>query len=416
MTAIADSPASAVPRVYSWQTPVVIIVAGCLIAMLSFGPRSALGQFLTPMSVDRHWGRDVFSLALAIQNLLWGAGQPFAGALADKFGAIRVLSAGAILYAIGLLLMANATSPAVLNLGAGVLIGFGLAGCSFSLVIGALGKLVPEQWRMLAFGAGTAAGSFGQFLFSPMANGLINGIGWESALVTFAAILLLILPLSLALATRGNADNVAGRHQQSAKEALSEAFRHRSYLLLVLGFFTCGFQLAFITVHLPAYLLDRGLSAADGAWTIAVIGLFNIIGSIMSGWFSGRLPKRYILSFIYFARALAIIAFVTLPASGLSAILFGAVTGLLWLSTVPPTNGLVVVMFGTRWLTMLSGAAFFSHQVGGFLGVWLGGELFTRTGSYDMVWWLAVLFGVLSAVINLPIVEKPVARLAAQPV
>jgi len=416
MTAIADSPASAVPRVYSWQTPVVIIVAGCLIAMLSFGPRSALGQFLTPMSVDRHWGRDVFSLALAIQNLLWGAGQPFAGALADKFGAIRVLSAGAILYAIGLLLMANATSPAVLNLGAGVLIGFGLAGCSFSLVIGALGKLVPEQWRMLAFGAGTAAGSFGQFLFSPMANGLINGIGWESALVTFAAILLLILPLSLALATRGNADNVAGRHQQSAKEALSEAFRHRSYVLLVLGFFTCGFQLAFITVHLPAYLLDRGLSAADGAWTIAVIGLFNIIGSIMSGWFSGRLPKRYILSFIYFARALAIVAFVTLPASGLSAILFGAVTGLLWLSTVPPTNGLVVVMFGTRWLTMLSGAAFFSHQVGGFLGVWLGGELFTRTGSYDMVWWLAVLFGVLSAVINLPIVEKPVARLAAQPV
>jgi len=415
MTAIADSPASAVPRVYSWQTPVVIIVAGCLIAMLSFGPRSALGQFLTPMSVDRHWGRDVFSLALAIQNLLWGAGQPFAGALADKFGAIRVLSAGAILYAIGLLLMANATSPAVLNLGAGVLIGFGLAGCSFSLVIGALGKLVPEQWRMLAFGAGTAAGSFGQFLFSPMANGLINGIGWESALVTFAAILLLILPLSLALATRGNADNVAGRHQQSAKEALSEAFGHRSFVLLVLGFFTCGFQLAFITVHLPAYLIDRGLSAADGAWTIAVIGLFNIIGSIMSGWFSGRLPKRYILSFIYFARALAIIAFVTLPASGLSAILFGAVTGLLWLSTVPPTNGLVVVMFGTRWLTMLSGAAFFSHQVGGFLGVWLGGELFTRTGSYDMVWWLAVLFGVLSAVINLPIVEKPVARLAAQP-
>ena len=416
MTAIADSPASAVPRVYSWQTPVVIIVAGCLIAMLSFGPRSALGQFLTPMSVDRHWGRDVFSLALAIQNLLWGAGQPFAGALADKFGAIRVLSAGAILYAIGLLLMANATSPAVLNLGAGVLIGFGLAGCSFSLVIGALGKLVPEQWRMLAFGAGTAAGSFGQFLFSPMANGLINGIGWESALVTFAAILLLILPLSLALATRGNADNVAGRHQQSAKEALSEAFGHRSYVLLVLGFFTCGFQLAFITVHLPAYLLDRGLSAADGAWTIAVIGLFNIIGSIMSGWFSSRLPKRYILSFIYFARALAIIGFITLPASGFSAILFGAVTGLLWLSTVPPTNGLVVVMFGTRWLTMLSGAAFFSHQVGGFLGVWLGGELFTRTGSYDIVWWLAVLFGVLSAVINLPIVEKPVARLAAQPV
>jgi MFS family permease len=383
--------------------------------MLSFGPRSSVGQFLTPMSVDRHWGRDIFSFAIALQNIVWGAGQPFAGALADKFGAIKVLSGGAILYALGLLLMANSTSPAALDLGAGVLIGFGLAGCSFSLVIGALGKLLPEQWRMLAFGAGTAAGSFGQFLFSPMANGLINGVGWESTLVTFAGMMLLILPLSLALATRGNPSSVAGVHQQSVKEALREAFGHRSYVLLVLGFFTCGFQLAFITLHLPPYLIDRGLSAADGAWTIAVIGLFNIIGSIMSGWFSSRIPKRYILSFIYFARALAIVAFITLPASGLSAILFGAVTGLLWLSTVPPTNGLVVVMFGTRWLTMLSGAAFFSHQVGGFLGVWLGGEVFMRTGSYDAVWWLAVLFGVLSAIINLPIVEKPVARLAARP-
>ena len=415
MTAIADSPASAVPRVYSWQTPVVIIVAGCLIAMLSFGPRSALGQFLTPMSVDRHWGRDVFSLALAIQNLLWGAGQPFAGALADKFGAIRVLCGGAILYAVGLLLMANATSPAVLDLGAGVLIGFGLAGCSFPLVIGALGKLVPEQWRMLAFGAGTAAGSFGQFLFSPMANGLINGIGWESALVTFAAILLLILPLSLALATRGNADNVAGRHQQSAKEALSEAFGNRSYVLLVLGFFTCGFQLAFITVHLPAYLIDRGLSTQVGAWTIGVIGLFNIVGSIYSGWLGNRVPKRYILSVIYFARAAAVVVFVMLPPSATTAIVFGAVTGLLWLSTVPPTSGLVALMFGTRWLAMLFGFAFFSHQVGGFLGVWLGGVVFDRTGSYDAVWWLSVLFGVLSAVINLPIVEKPVARVAPVP-
>ena len=413
MTAIADSPASAVPRVYSWQTPVVIIVAGCLIAMLSFGPRSALGQFLTPMSVDRHWGRDVFSLALAIQNLLWGAGQPFAGALADKFGAIRVLSAGAILYAIGLLLMANATSPAVLNLGAGVLIGFGLAGCSFSLVIGALGKLVPEQWRMLAFGAGTAAGSFGQFLFSPMANGLINGIGWESALVTFAAILLLILPLSLALATRGNADNVAGRHQQSAKEALSEAFGHRSYVLLVLGFFTCGFQLAFITVHLPAYLLDRGLSAADGAWTIAVIGLFNIIGSIMSGWFSGRLPKRYILSFIYFARAVVIALFVALPLSALSVYAFAVTLGLLWLSTVPPTNGIVGQVFGVRYMAMLTGVTFFSHQIGSFLGAWLGGFLFDRLGSYDLVWYLSIALGVVAGLINLPIDEREIKRPAA---
>ena len=415
MTTIADTSRATGPQIYSWQTPAVIVASGCLIAMLSYGPRSALGQFLMPMSVDLHCGRDVFSLALALQNLLWGVGQPFAGALADKFGAVRVLSVGAVLYALGLWLMANSTSPVMLDLGASVLIGLGVAGCSFSLVIGALGKLVPESWRMFAFGAGKAAGSFGQFLFSPLANGLINGAGWQSALLTFAVLLLLILPLSLALSTRGNAAVSAGVKQQSAKQAITEAFGHRSYVLLVLGFFTCGFQVAFITVHLPTYLVDRGLTAADGAWTIAVIGLFNIIGSIMSGWFSSRLPKRYILAFIYFARALAIVAFITFPASTLSAILFGAVTGLLWLSTVPPTNGLVVVMFGTRWLTMLSGATFFSHQVGGFLGVWLGGLVFTHTGSYDAVWWLAVLFGVLSALINLPIVEKPVARLALQP-
>jgi len=420
MTTLADAPRATpspaeAPSVYSWQTPVVIIVCGCLIAMISFGPRSALGQFLTPMSIDLHWGRDVFSLALAIQNLLWGAAQPFAGALADRFGAVRVLSGGAVVYAVGLWLMANSTSPGVLDLSAGVLVGLGLAGSSFSLVIGALGKLVPGQWRMLAFGAGTAAGSFGQFLYSPLAVGLTGAFGWRSALYTFAAIMLLVLPLSLALATRGNAPGAGGVQHQSARQALSEAFGHRSYVLLVLGFFTCGFQLAFITTHLPAYLTDRGLTAVDGAWTIAVIGAFNIIGSILAGWFSSRVPKRYILSFIYLGRALAIIAFISVPASSTSAILFGAVTGLLWLSTVPPTNGLVVVMFGTRWLTMLSGAAFFSHQVGGFLGVWLGGEVFIRTGSYDAVWWLAVLFGVLSAVINLPIVEKPVPRLAAQP-
>ncbi len=421
MTTITGAPRAAQsrlkgPQVYGWQTPAVILACGCIIAMLNFGPRSAVGQFLTPMSVELHWGRDVFSLAIAIQNILWGAAQPFAGALADKYGAVRVLSVGAILYALGLTLMAYSTTPGMLDLSAGVLVGLGLAGSSFSPVIGAFGKLMPERWRMLAFGAGTAAGSFGQFLFSPLANGIIKGAGWQSALLVFAGLLLLVLPMSFALATRGNASKVAGQQQQSAKQALTEAFGHRSYALLVLGFFTCGFQLAFITLHLPAYLIDRGLTAADGAWTIAVIGLFNIIGSILAGWFSGRLPKRYILSFIYVVRALAIIVFITVPPSSTSAITFGAVMGLMWLSTVPPTNGLVAVMFGTRWLTMLAGAAFFSHQVGGFLGVWLGGEVYTRTGSYNAVWWLAVLFGLLSAVINLPIVEKPVARLAAQPV
>jgi MFS family permease len=405
-----------IPRA-NWRTPMVIVACGCFIALLSFGPRSAVGQFLTPMSMERGWGRDVFSFALAIQNLLWGLGQPFAGAIADRFGTIRVLCVGAIIYAVGLAWMALADSATTLTLSAGVLVGFGLSGCSFNLVISALGKLVPDSWRSLAFGAGTAAGSFGQFLFSPLARALIDGFGWQSALVVFGAVMLLILPLSLALATPGMESTArkGAPAPQSVTQALSEAFGHRSYVLLVLGFFTCGFQLAFITVHLPAYLIDRGLSNEVGAWTIGVIGLFNIVGSIYSGWLGNRVPKRYILSVIYFVRALAVVAFVLLPASAVSSIAFGAVTGLLWLSTVPPTSGLVALMFGTRWLAMLFGFAFFSHQVGGFLGVWLGGVMFERTGSYDAVWWLSVLFGILSAVINLPIVEKPIRRVAAAP-
>ena len=399
----------------SWRTPIVILTCGCLIGMIGFGPRSALGFFLTPMSEAKGWGRDVFSLALAIQMLLWGAGQPIAGAIADRFGSIPVLCVGTVLYAIGLSAMAYASTPLQLHLTAGVLVGFGLAGCSFTLVIGAFGKLMPEEWRTLAFGAGTAAGSFGQFLFSPLAVGLIDGVGWQSTLLIFSVVLLLILPLSLALAVpkRGAGHSTQAQPQQSVAQALAEALGHRSYVLLVIGFFTCGFQLFFISVHLPAYLVDRGLPSEIGGWTLAVIGLFNIVGSLFAGWLSNVMPKRYLLAAIYFARAAAIVVYILLPPSSAATLIFGAVIGLLWLSTVPPTSGLVALMFGTRWLTMLFGFAFFSHQVGGFLGVWLGGLLFERTGSYDVVWWVSVLFGVLSAVINLPIVERPVLRPAA---
>jgi MFS family permease len=400
----------------SWRTPAVVVACGCLIAIISFGPRSALGFFLTPLSAANGWGRDVFALALALQNLLWGIGQPFAGAVADRFGTVRVLGAGAILYAAGLAMMAYATSPALLHISAGVLIGFGLAGCSFTIVLAAFGKLVPEQWRSLAFGAGTAAGSFGQFLFSPLAVALMGEFGWQAALLIFSAMMLLVLPLSLVLTTPAASSTAAGAAApQSLRHALGEALAHRSYILLVLGFFTCGFQLQFITVHLPAYLVDRGLSAQIGGWTIAVIGLFNIVGSVYSGWLGDRMPKRYILSVIYFARAAAILVFIAFPVTPLSSVMFGAAMGLLWLSTVPPTNALVALMFGTRWLAMLAGFAFFSHQVGGFLGVWLGGIVFESTGSYHAIWWLSILFGVLSAVINLPIVEKPVQRLAPAP-
>jgi MFS family permease len=393
-----------------WRTPVLIIGFGCLISLMSFGPRSSLGFFLTPMSSANHWGRDVFGFALALQNLLWGIGQPIAGMIADRYGSARVLCAGGLLYAAGLALMSQAASAPVLDVSAGVLIGFGLSGTSFMVVLAAFGKLLAPEWRSRAFGFGTAAGSFGQFLFSPIAVALMDGFGWQQTLVIFGASTLAILPASLALMTP--TAGPTGAATQSLRSALGEAFAHRSYLLLVAGFFTCGFQLAFITVHMPSYLVDRGLSAQVGGWTLASIGLFNIIGSITSGWLGDRMPKRYLLSFIYFVRAAAILVFISFPVTPFSCIAFGAVMGLMWLSTVPPTNGIIAVMFGTRWLATLAGFAFFSHQVGGFLGVWLGGVVFERTGSYNPVWWLAILFGVLSALINLPIVEKPVARAA----
>ena len=398
----------------AWRTPLVILICGGLIGAIGFGPRAALGLFLTPMSAANSWSREVFSLALAIQVIVWGTAQPFVGAIADRFGSLRVLSAGAVLYCLGLSLMAYSRTPAMLDLSAGVLTGLGIAGSSFTIVIAAFSQLMPPHMRSLAFGVGTAAGSFGQFLFSPLAVGFIDLFGWQHALVAFGLITLTIIPLSLAVSTPPMDHGVHhdAPKRQSLRHALIEAFGHRSYVLLVLGFFTCGFQLLFITVHLPAYLVDRGLSVDAGAWAIGTIGLFNIIGSIAAGWLGDRMPKRYLLSIIYLLRSVAVIAFISLPVTTVSAIVFGAVMGLLWLSTVPPTSGLVALMFGTRWMATLFGFAFFSHQVGGFLGVWLGGLLYAGTGSYNVVWWLSVALGIVSAIINLPIIEKPIERLA----
>jgi MFS family permease len=415
MSAAADDPGRA-PGAVNWRTPLVIVICGCAIALLSFGPRSSFGFFVQPMSREFAWGRDVFGLALAFQNLLWGLGQPIAGAIADRFGSLRVILVGALLYAAGLVLMRYAATPLSLDIGAGVLIGFGLSGCSFNLVLSAFSKLLPPERRGVALGAGTAAGSFGQFLFAPFGVAMIDNFGWQTALLVFAGLMLLIVPLSLALSTPPVAsDHVPAPDQQSFKTALAEAFGHRSYVLLVLGFFTCGFQLAFITVHLPAYLVDRGIPASIGGWVIAAIGLFNIVGSLGVGWLQNIFAKRYILSAIYLMRAISIVAFISFPISATSAILFGAVSGLTWLSTVPPTSALVSLMFGTRWFATLYGFAFVSHQVGGFLGVLLGGIVFEKFGSYTSIWWLSALFGVLSALINLPIVEAPVARPVAQP-
>ena len=394
-----------------WRTPLIILICGCLIALVGFGPRSTLGLFLAPVTQEKGWGRDIYALALALQMLLWGAAQPFVGGIADKFGAVRVMWIGAALYAAGLSWMSYATSQGELILSAGFLIGFGLAGTSFTVVIGAFGKLLPVNWRSLSFGIGTAASSFGQFLFSPLAVGLNQSLNWHHTLLIFAAIVLAIMPLSLALALPRNMQaNTTDGPVQSVKEALREALSHRSYVLLILGYFTCGFQVFFITVHLPAYLVDRGLGVDIGAWTIGLIGLFNIIGSISAGYLGDKMPKRYILATIYFLRSLAILVFILVPATPLTSMIFGATIGLLWLSTIPPTQALVALMFGTRWLTMLAGLAFFSHQVGGFLGVWLGGILYERTGSYDVIWYLTILLGFFAAAVNLPIVEKPVTR------
>jgi len=389
--------------------PTIILIIGCLMAAFAFGPRSSLGFFLSPISFERGWSREVIALTLAIQMLVWGVVQPIAGAIADRFGVTAVFCIGAILYSAGLCMMAYATTAAIFYLSGG-LVGIGIAGCSFTLVLAAFAKLMPEHWRSFSFGAGTAAASFGQFLFSPLAVALISAFQWQIALLVLSVIVLLLMPMSVALYTSPRAAPSSSIRQQSMLQAVAEALRHRSFVFLILGYFTCGFQTFFISVHLPAYLLDRGLTAEIGGWALALIGLFNIVGSVGSGMLGNLMPKRFILSTIYFTRSLLILAYISMPPTPTTTLIFGAVMGIVWLSTVPPTSSLVAIMFGPRWLAMLFGLAFFSHQVGGFLGVWLGGLLFERTGSYEVVWGLTILLGVFSAVINLPIVEKPVDR------
>ena len=401
-------------RARPWQTAAVVIMAGCVISLISFGPRSALGLFLTPMTEARGWSREIFALAIAIQNIVWGAGQPLAGAVADRYGTARVLAAGGVLYAAGLVVTAWAPTPMMLHLGAGVMIGLGMAAASFSIVLAAFGRAVTPQRRSIAFGIGTAAGSFGQFLFAPLGQGLIQTVGWQQALIVMAAMMLAVPFLAYALQGKPAVPAPGLGLDQSIPEALSEAFGHKSFVLLVAGFFVCGFHVAFITTHLPPYITDVGLDPILGAWAIGMIGLFNIVGSLASGVIGGRYSKPVFLSLIYFARAVAIALFVILPATPLSVLVFAATIGLLWLSTVPPTSGLVAVMFGPRYMATLFGFVFFSHQAGAFLGVWLGGRLYDQYQSYDVVWWLAVALGVFAAIVHWPIREQPVERLARE--
>ena len=388
-------------------SPTVIIAAGCLISLITFGGRASMGFFQLPIITEYGWGRDTFGFAIALQNLLWGVGQPFAGRFADKFGTVSVLIAGLVAYAAGLALMTVSTTPLTFNITAGVLFGLALSGCSFNLVLAAFGKLIPPERRGIALGLGTASGSFGQFLFSPLSVGLISGIGWRGTLLVFAILTAAAIPLALALRSGSAAPGAPQQAAAPLKDVLRQAFSYRSYNLLVLGFFTCGFHLAFITVHLPAYMKDGGLDAKIGGWVVASIGLFNIVGSLWSGYMCSRMRRPYMLAIIYALRSVAIIIFIALPVTPASAIFFGAFMGLLWLSTVPPTSSLVATMFGTRDMAMLYGFAFFSHQLGGFLGVWLGGILYETQGNYNLIWYASIALGVISAVVNLPIEEKP---------
>ncbi|MBS8261283.1 MFS transporter [Roseibium polysiphoniae] len=394
----------------------LVIVCGCVIALLSFGPRSAMGLLFQPMTEARDWSREIFALAIAIQNLMWGIGQPIAGMSADRFGTWKTMTVGALLYAAGLLMMADAQSVVALQLSAGVLIGLGIAFSSFSLVLAAFGRIVTPAQRSLAFGIGTASGSLGQFIFAPLGNGLIATVGWQQTLILFAGIIM-IIPL-MAVALKGKASNQSTSPEvsnQTLKSAISEAFGTRGFILLTFGFFVCGFHVAFITVHLPPYIADIGLDPSWGAIALALIGLCNIVGSLASGYIGGRWSKPIFLSCIYLARSVVIALFLIFPASPLTVLLFSGAMGLLWLSTVPPTSGLVAVMFGPRYMATLFGFVFLAHQVGSFLGVWLGGKLYDETGSYDMIWYVSIALGIFAAAVHWPIEEKPVPRLANVP-
>lgn len=391
--------------------PWLIIICGCLIAALTFGPRSAMGFFNLPMVTERGWSRETFAIAMALQNLFWGLGQPIFGALADKFGTWRILALSGLIYSAGLYMMANAESSTMLHLSGGVLVGLGVAAGSFGIVLSAFARNVTPESRSLVFGLGTAAGSAGMFLFAPLSVEMIEQFGWHDTL-TYFSLAMLILPL-LAIPLVGNSKTgrtSQAEFDQSVGQALREAFSHQSYLLLTAGFFVCGFQVAFITVHFPPYMAEIGIDPYYAGFALMLIGFFNIVGSLGAGFIGQRYPKPHFLSWIYLGRSILVTAFLLLPQTPTTVIIFAIIMGLLWLSTVPPTNGLVAIMFGTKHLGMLGGIVFLSHQLGSFLGVWLGGYIFDNYGSYNPVWWFGVALGLFAAVVNWPIQEKPVER------
>ncbi len=387
-----------------------VLVCGAAIVTLSMGIRHGFGLWLQPVTQAQGWTRETFSMAIAIQNLTWGFAGIFAGMLADKFGAFRVIIGGAILYALGLFGMAHAPTPLLFALTAGVLIGMAQAGTTYAVIYGVIGRNVSLEKRSWAMGVAAAAGSFGQFLMVPTEGFLISSLGWQQALVALGAAALLIAPLAWGLHEPRFAGATAPKREQTILQALKEAFSYPSFQLLMAGYFVCGFQVVFIGVHMPSYLKDKNLSPEVASYALALIGLFNVFGTYAAGALGQRLQKKNILAFIYFARSIVITLFLLVPLSPMSVYIFSAVMGLLWLSTVPPTNAVVAQIFGVAHLSMLSGFVFFSHQIGSFMGVWLGGYLYDKTGSYDMVWYIAIALGVAAALVNLPVREATIQR------
>ena len=407
MSADSSAAASPAPRLSMTQ----VLICGALIVTLSMGIRHGFGLWLQPITMERGWTRETFAFAIAIQNLMWGATGPIAGMLADRFGAFRVLLAGAVLYAVGLVLMGLATSGLAFTGSAGLLLGMAQAGTTYAVIYGVIGRNVAPEKRSWAMGVAAAAGSFGQFLMVPVENWLIGSFGWQNALFILGCLALAIMPLAIGLKEPKVPGHVVG-FQQSIGQALREAFGYRSFQLLMAGYFVCGFQVVFIGVHMPSYLKDQGMSPEVATYALALIGLFNVFGTYAAGSLGQRLAKRHILAAIYLLRSVAIVAFLWAPLTPMSVYVFSAVMGVLWLSTVPPTNAVVAQIFGVQYLSMLGGFVFFSHQIGSFLGVWLGGLLYDSTGSYDIVWWIAVALGIFAALVNLPVRETAIQRAA----
>ena len=389
-----------------------VLACGAAIVTLSMGIRHGFGLWLQPITQAQGWTRETFAFAIAIQNLSWGVCGIFAGMLADKLGAFKVLLGGAVLYALGLAGMALSPTGFLFTLTAGVLIGAAQAGTTYAVIYGIIGRNISADKRSWAMGVAAAAGSFGQFLMVPIESFLISNIGWQQALLVLAGAVLLIMPLAFGLREGGFAGGQAIKRDQTILQALREAFKYPSFQLLMAGYFVCGFQVVFIGVHMPSYLKDKGLSPQVAGYALALIGLFNVFGTYAAGSLGQRMPKKNILAFIYFARAVVITVFIAAPLSPMSVYIFSATMGLLWLSTVPPTNAAVAQIFGVAHLSMLSGFVFFSHQIGSFLGVWLGGVLYDRTGSYDIVWYITIALGIFAGLINLPVREAPIKRLA----